>query len=152
MIISNAQVDNPIFNNPILKAIASYGGVLMGLLGMYYFTQKLLDKKPGIIIDENGIYDNTTAFTFGLIPWSDIAQITERTVQASIASKQHFVTIILVNPDEYINRETNSIKRSLLKANAKSSGSPVHISTNGLKTNHKDLIVIMNEAFAKYKC
>jgi hypothetical protein len=151
MITTNPQTSNPVFNNSILKAIASYGSTIMGLFGIYFFIRKLFDKKPGLIIDENGIYDNTSAFNFGLIPWSDISQIYERTVQASIASKQRFATVGLINPDKYISRETNPIKRKMLAVNAKSYGSPIHISTNGLKINHNDLLKILNEEFAKHK-
>lgn len=151
MIITNPQTSNPIFNNPILKAIASYGSTLMGLLGIYFFTKKLFDKRPGLVLDNQGIYDNTSAFKFGLIPWSDISEIYEKTIQASIASRQHFVTIGLINPDKYITRETNTLKRKLLIANSKSYGSPIHISTNGLQTNHKDLLKLVNEYFEKYK-
>ena len=151
MILTHPQISNPIFNNPIVKAIGSYGATIMGLLGIYFFSKKLFDKKPGLIIDKNGIYDNTSAFNFGLIPWSDISQIYERTVQASIASKQRFVTIGLTNPDKYISREKNFLKRKLLTANASSYGSPIHISTNGLKINHSDLLRILNEEYVKFK-
>ncbi|HEX8315276.1 MAG TPA: STM3941 family protein, partial [Flavisolibacter sp.] len=117
----------------------------------YFFTKKLFDKKPGLVINEEGIYDNTSAFNFGLIPWTDISQVYERTVQASIASKQRFVTIGLVNPDEYISKETNILRRKLLAANAKNYDSPIHISTNGLETNHTELFKLVNEYFKKYK-
>jgi len=151
MIISNPQTSNPVFNNPILKTIASYGSTIMGLLGMYFFTKKMFDKNPGLVLSDQGIYDNTSVFKFGLIPWTDISEIYEKTVQASIASKQYFVTIGLNNPDKYISRETNALKRKLLIANAKNYGSPIHISTNGLMTNHKDLLKLVNEYFEKYK-
>ena len=151
MIITNPQTSNPVFNNPIIKTLASYGSTLMGLLGIYFFTKKLFDKKPGLVLSEHGIYDNTSTFKFGLIPWSDISEIYAKSIQASIASKQYFVTIGLVNPDKYISRETNVLKRKLLIANSKSYGSPIHISTNGLTTNHKDLLRLVTEYFEKYK-
>lgn len=151
MIVSDPQTSNPVLNNQFIKAIASYGSTIMGLLGVYFFSRKLFDDKPGLVIDENGIYDNTSAFNFGFIPWSDISQIYERTVQASIASKQHFITIGLLNPDKYISREKNSLKRKLLSANANSYGSPIHISTNGLKTNHHELLQVLTEEFIKHK-
>lgn len=151
MILENPQVSNPVFNNPISKNLAAYGGTIMGVLGIYFFTRKLFDKNPGLVINEQGIYDNTSAFKFGLIPWSDISQIYERSIQASIASKQHFVTIGLIEPDKYILREPNIFKKRLLKVNARSYGSPIHISTNGLKINHKDLLNLIVSNFEKYK-
>ena len=151
MIISNPQTSNPVFNNPIIKIVAAYGATIMGGLGIYYYTKKLFDKKPGLILSAEGIYENTTAFKFGLIPWTDISDIYERSVQASIASKQHFVTVGLLNPDKYISSATNLLKRKLLAANAKSYGSPIHISANGLKIKHKDLLKLAKEYFDKYK-
>ena len=151
MIVSNPQTGNPVFNSPLVKALASYGSVLMGLIGIYFFSQKLLSNKPGLVIDKNGIYDNTSAFNFGLIPWNDISQIYVQTIQASIASKQHFVTIGLFDPGKYITREKNILKRKLLSANASSYGSPIHISTSGLKMNHSELLQLLTEEHQKQK-
>lgn len=151
MIITNPQISNPVFNNIIIKTLAFYGSTIMGLFGIYFFTKKLLDKNPGIIISDQGIYDNTSAFKFGLIPWSDISAIYDSSIQTSIAAKQYFVTIALQDPEKYINRENNFLKRKLLVANARSYGSPVHISTNGLMTNHTELLKIVLAYFDKYK-
>ncbi len=151
IMITNPQTDNPVFNNPVAKAFASYGATILGLLGIYWFTRKLFDPKPRLILNEQGICDNTTAFRFGLIPWSDVSEIYERSIQASIASKQRFVTIGLLSPDKYISKETNLFKRKLLEANARSYGSPIHISTNGLKTNHAELLNLAKTYFEKYR-
>jgi hypothetical protein len=151
MIIADPQTSNPLFNNPIVKGMASYGSTIMGALGIYFFTQKLFQREPGLVLTDEGICDNTSAFRFGLIPWSDIAEIHEGSIQASIASKQYFVTVGLEDPEKYIAREPNIIKRKLLLANAKGYGSPVHISTNGLKADHNDLLELIQEYFEKYK-
>lgn len=151
MIVTNPQTSNPVFNNVIVKYLASYGAAVMGLLGIFFFSRKLLDKEPGLVLNEQGIYDNTSAFRFGLIPWSDISHIYEREIQASITSKQRFVTIGLIEPEKYISRETKLLKRKILQINARSYGSPVHISTNGLKTNHNELLVLLNSYFEKYR-
>ncbi|HUR11518.1 MAG TPA: STM3941 family protein [Flavitalea sp.] len=151
MIVSNPDTSNALFNNPFVKALASYGATIMGLIGIYFFSRKLFDNKPGLVIDENGIYENTSIFNFGLIPWSDISHIYGSAVQASIASKQHFITIGLFNPEKYISREKNLLKRKLLSANAGSYGSPIHISANGLKTNSDELLKLLIEEYAKHK-
>jgi hypothetical protein len=151
LIISNPQISNPVFNHPITKAIGGYGGVIMGLWGIYFFSKKLIDKKPGLVISEEGIYDNASAFHFGLIPWTDISEIYEGIVEVPMAAKQRFVTIGLTDPDKYISRETNVLKRKLLMANAKSYGSPIHISTNGLNMDHNELMNLTDEYFKKFK-
>jgi hypothetical protein len=151
LIVKDPETKNTLFNNPVTKAVAAYGGTLMGLIGIYLFSGKLLDKKPGLTIDEHGVFDNTTAFSFGLIPWEDISAINERIVDVPLAAKQRFVAIGLVNPDKYISRVTNSIKRRLVLANTKGNGTPVNISANALKIKHADLLRTLNEAFEKYK-
>ena len=151
LLIVNPQISNPVFNNSLFKGVASSGAIILGVFGIYFYSRKLFDKKPGLVLDERGLYDNTSAFNFGLIPWEDISQIHERTVRASIFSRQQFVTIGLVNPDKYILREKNFVKRKLLSVNASSYGSPVHLSTNGLKTNHRELLQMLTTEHTKHK-
>ena len=127
MVVTNPRVDNPVFDNVVVKIVAGYGAMIMGLFGIYFFARKLMDKGPGLIIDAQGIYNNTSAFRDGFIPWCEISGIYERSVQASLASKQHFVTIV------------------------KTGGSRIHISTNGLETNHNDLLKLMKSYYEKYK-
>lgn len=149
MIIANPQIKNPIFGNIIVKTIASYGSTIMGIFGLYYFSKKLFDKEPGIIISEEGIYDNSSIYKFGLIPWSEITGVYEKIVQVANAT-QYFITFELVNPQKYIENETNPLKRKLIEVNAKNYGSPIHISTNGLKTNHQELFNLIKEYYEKY--
>ncbi len=151
ILISNPQVSNPIFNNAISKSIASYGGIFMGLFGIFFFTKKLFDKNYGLVIDEQGICDNSSIVNFGLIHWSDISNVYEYSIQASIASKQRFVTVEISNHDKYISKQTNVIKRKLLTLTAKSHGLKLNISANGLKIKHTELLKIMTDAFEKYK-
>jgi hypothetical protein len=149
MIITNPQTSNAFFNNPVVKGLASYGGLGMGLLGLYFAIRKLADKSPALVIDAQGIYDNSSAFKFGLIPWADITGIYDQTVQAGF-SKQHFATIQLAEPDKYIQKETNPLKRKMLTMNNNSYGSPVHISTNGLQVDHARLMELLQQAHAKW--
>lgn len=148
---TDRQVNNVVFDNPIIKGVGAYGSIVMGFLGIYFFTKKLFDKRPGLILNEKGIYDNTSAFSFGLIPWSDICEISAASIQASIASKQHFITIKLVDPGKYIARERNFFKKKLLQANAKYYGSPIHISANGIKADHNDLLIVVKDYFQKHR-
>jgi hypothetical protein len=151
MIIAQPQISNPVFNNIFIKVIAAYGSAIMGLLGIYFFTKKLFDKRPGIIIDSRGLTDNSGAISVGLIPWNDIDEIFESTVQASLASKQRFITIGLKNPDKYILAETNFLKRKMMSLNLRSYGSPVHVTTNGLNIKHEVLLQLMIENLEKHR-
>ena len=149
MVMSDSDSGNLFFDNPIIKGIASYGGIALGLGGMIVVIKKLLTNGPGLVLSEQGIDDNSSAFKFGCIPWSDITEIHEY-IQQTGPSKQYFVTIRLVDPGKLIAGETSAWKRKLLKINAENFGSPVHISTNGLKIKHAELLKLMREYFERY--
>lgn len=80
MLVAKPQSGNGLLNNEIVKMVVGCLGILMGLLGTVFFTKRLLDKNPGLIIDEEGIVENSSAFSFGLIPWADIESIYEMTM------------------------------------------------------------------------
>ena len=142
---------NPVFDSELLKYVIGVLGMVMGLVGIFFFSKKILDTKAGLTIDDSGIIENGGALSVGHIPWADIIGIRETAVQTSIASKQKFIVIVLRDPQVYIDRETSSIKRKLMSVNTKSSGSPVNISTNGLKIKHEDLKKLLIEKYEHYR-
>lgn len=102
---------------------------IMGVLGIVLFgaagvfgIKKLFDKKVGLIIDENGITDNSSALSIGLIEWKDINGI-ELTQVNSIK----FLRIGFKNPEKYISKAKNGIKAKLMKINMNMYGSPIYI-------------------------
>jgi hypothetical protein len=105
-----------------------------GILGTLFFgfalafgVKKLFDKKPGLIIDENGITDNSNASSIGLIKWSDITEVkTEQVVSTK------FFLVYVKNPNEYIAKPKSRIKRKLLQANMTRYGTPLSITSNTL--------------------
>lgn len=146
ILTSQPEVSNPLFGNFIIKNVASILGVLMGGFGIYFFTKKIFDKKPGVIIDNIGIIDNSSGVSIGRILWSDVMIIDHREFL-----NQKSVTIYLKKPEEYINRVTNPIKKRLLKMNFKETGSPVNISPNGLKIPFNELKYIITQKFEEFQ-
>jgi hypothetical protein len=107
-------------------------------------VRKFLDKKAGLIISKDGLTDNSSGVSAGFIPWSDIQEITVTQVM-----NQRFLMIIVSNPQYYLDKVANPIKRSAMKMNYKTYGSPISISSNTLQTNfdelHKLLVIKMIE-------
>ncbi|MCV9928778.1 hypothetical protein OIU83_13995 [Flavobacterium sp. LS1R49] len=146
ILLCQPEVNNLILDNFILKNGAAILGILMGLGGIYFFTKKIFDKKPGVVIDSIGIIDNSSGVSIGRIPWSDVMGVIERTVIT-----QKFVTIFLKNPEDYIDKQTNSLKKKMIKMNFKESGSPVSISANGLKIPFIELKYIITQKFEEFQ-
>lgn len=133
-VISPPKINSALFGNPVLIFLAGIGSIvvfgLFGVLGL----KKITDKKPGLVIDETGITDNASVTAAGHISWSDITEI-----RTSQVFSQKFLTIMVRNPNEYIERQTNSLKRKNLQVSFNSNGSPINISANTLKCNFDEL-------------
>ena len=126
---------------------------IIGVVGIVFFCaagifgiKKLFDKKAGLIIDEKGITDNTSALSTGLIEWKDINGIT-----LSQVNSIKFLRIGVKNPEKYISKAKNRIKAKLMKINMNMYGSPIFITSNSLKYNFEELETIMQSEFKKNK-
>lgn len=117
--------------------------LFFGACGIYGAT-KLFDKRAGLIIDENGITDNSNATSVGLISWDDIVSI-----ETQQFNKTRFLLIIVKNPEEYIERVTG-LKRQLLKSNMRYYGTPISITSTTLKYNFDDLEQLLRSNLKKF--
>lgn len=144
--ISPPPIHRGISKSPILIFIIGVVAILFFGFTAFMILKKLQDNKAGLIIDENGITDNASGISAGHIPWKDIKEITTAQVM-----NQKFVMIIVNNPDEYIGRQTNAIKRKGATINYKSYGSPISISANALKCEFDELKNILQIELEKNK-
>jgi hypothetical protein len=64
---------------------------------------------------------------------------------------QKFLTFIVKNPQEYIAKIANPLKRKMLKMDCKSHGSPINISSNSLQMNFDDLHKLLIEKMKEYE-
>ena len=141
-VISQPKIDSELFGNPALIFLAGIASIIVfGLFGILSL-KKLIDKKPGLIIDKTGITDNASGASAGHISWSDITEI--KTTQIF---NQKFLTIIVRNPNKYIERQTNALKRKNMQMNLSSSGSPINISANTLKCSFDELKTTLQTQF-----
>lgn len=106
---------------------------------------KIFDSKKGLIISDKGIFENSSFVGLGLIEWEDILEIEIKKVK-----DQRFFMIYLKNNDKYIER-SKGFKKKVVSINYRMYGSPVAISSNGLKISFKELNTLLNTSFVKYK-
>jgi len=135
----------PILRNALIIRIVGVLGVLffgtVGLLGL----KKLFDKTLGLTIDENGITDNTTATSVGLIHWADITEIKTKQIMSTKS-----LLIFISNPDKYLDR-ANGCKRILMKVNMKMCGTPLSITPNTLNVGFDKLERLIKENYKQQK-
>ena len=120
------------YRNPQTIRLTGIASVLFfGGASIYGFI-KLFDKSMGLVIDDNGITDNTNASSVGLINWSDIIEVKTEQVMST-----KFLLIYTINPDKYLDRG-KGFKQILLKLNMKKYGTPISIISNTLRFNFDD--------------
>ena len=134
-----------IFRNPQTIRIVGIAAVIFFGAAGAYGLRKLFDKTIGLIIDENGITDNTNASSVGLINWTDITEIRTEEVMST-----KFLLIFIDNPDKYLVK-VNGFKRKLLKGNMKIYGTPLSITSNTLKYDFNDLEKLIINRFNEEK-
>jgi hypothetical protein len=140
----NTVAANPRFDPVIVRIVCILVGFLAGLGGTYSCIG-LFDKKPGLILDNEGIVDNSSGVATGRIPWHEITgfKITE-------ISHQKFLTILVQDSEPYIERSSR-LRRLVNAANAAMIGSPINISSNALQIRFDELVELVTEAFAHYQ-
>ena len=141
-VISPPTIRNSYWGDPTKLAIVGYASiVLFGFLAVI-FSRKLPDKKPGLIIDNSGLTDNSGALSVGHISWSDVEDISVLEIQ-----RNKMLMIHVKDPHKYIDRQTNLIKRKLMQMNNNSYGTPISITTSGLKTSFDELFRLLIKKF-----
>jgi hypothetical protein len=119
--------------------------IVFTIMSLIYALVKLFDNKLGLIIDANGITDNSSGISVGLIFWEDIVSISTTNVKST-----QFLLLNVKNPESYVPKVSN-IKRFLIRANLKMYGTPICISSVSLKINFEELKNIIESEFQKNK-
>lgn len=132
------------YNSTLFVYGAAWASILFfGLCG-FIGIKKLFDDRPGLIISAVGIQDNSSGISAGLIPWKDIAGVSQYQVKT-----QQFVSIMVSDTEKYA-AKGNLLKRMANRANIKMYGTPLSLSSNSLKISHNELFDLITSAFQKY--
>ena len=133
------------FNSPVL--VYGIGGVAIAFFGAcgIFAIKKLFDTSPGLVLNRQGLTDNSSAISVGFVPWSEVSRIEEHQIQ-----KQKFISIFVDNPDKYMNAG-NVLQRKARQANLKMCGTPISISSNALKIKYDDLYSVIAGYLSRYR-
>lgn len=122
-----------LLGRPTVRVVGIAGILFFGICAVYAF-RKLLDNKPGLIIDETGLTDNSGGVSAGHILWTDISDLSVISIQ-----KQQFILLRVRNPQDYIDRQKGTFRKKMMQLNFKLYGSPLTITANGLKMTFAEL-------------
>ena len=123
------SIPNPFFVRILAVALLLFFGV-----ALIFGIRKLFDSAPGLVMNRQGILDNAGGGAARLIPWNEITKISVTKIHY-----QKVVTIHVRQPEHFM-KKGHWLSRLINHANYKFFGSPIHISSNSLKTNFDELI------------
>lgn len=133
------------FNSPALVRGLGIASMVFGGLAIFGLVRKLLDPSPGLVLDERGLTDNSTASSVGFIPWSEISGFQVGTTQG-----QRILYVLVREPERYI-ASASPFKRALLKVGQKVGPSPFGITSNTLKIGFDELVELANEHLSAHR-
>ena len=125
------------FSPLLVQFICVLGLAFFGLCGVYIFI-KAFDRKPGLVVDGDGILDNSSAAAGQLIQWDRIIGIRKHQIMST-----KFILIDIENPEQFIDQATG-LKKKLMWANYKATGTPTSISSTALTCNFDELFDLIN--------
>ena len=120
--------------------VAGYIGTFIFILCTAFVAQKVFNKKPGLIIDNDGIVDNSLGVMFP-------KQVTGFKHLKNGADD--LLAIEIKNPEAYIEKEINSVKRKMLELNYSTLKTPVNIAASRLRMNFDELYATIMNAYKK---
>ncbi len=123
------------------KGVAIFCMVIFTYAGIAALI-KLFDSKLGLTINREGLIDNTTGASVGLIKWADITEIKTGEIKSN-----KFLVIKVKDPEGYIAKGKSFFKRRLLQMNYIQYGGPIHIGSGTLKCKFSELEKLIREAF-----
>ncbi|CAD7804790.1 hypothetical protein CHRY9390_01274 [Chryseobacterium aquaeductus] len=123
---------------PVPRFLAGFFCVMFSGFSAITMLFRLFNKKPGLIINEKGIYDNSTAVALGFISWKDITEVKKITVNHS-----SFILIVVRNPIDYLNKTTQWLKLRALKMNFRYYDTPICISAHSLQIKFDELYKLL---------
>ena len=143
-VIAPPKIENAYWGDPTKIAIVGYASIIFFGLCAFICIRKLPDNKPGLIIDDIGLIDNSSGVSAGQILWSDIEDISVIEIH-----RQKLIMLQVINPQDYIDKQTSVFKRKVMQMNYKMYGSPLSITSNALKVTFDELMTLLADKLEK---
>ena len=114
------------YSSTYLQTWGLIGTSFFGLTGLYCL-KKLFDNKPGLIIDENGLWNNSSIISNHTIKWNELSG-----VGLTKIGKEKILFLYFKDDKSFMMKFT-LIERFLMRLNLSLYNSPIGISTRSLK-------------------
>ncbi len=139
-IADEQQRRSPLF----VKGLSIIGVVFFGT-GIIVFLIQLFDKRPGLIIDQDGIQINSGMGKGYFVSWHIITGFEVFAIKST-----RLIAVFVNDPERLISAE-KPIKRQLMRANLQYYGAPICLTAGTLKIGTDDLVKLLKSRLALTK-
>jgi len=139
-----------IFKHPVMVAAVGWVSIIFfGYCAIIYFC-KLFNRTPAFVVNKTGLTVNAcgAAIGIGTILWSDVTGITVYEDPKECQVRFKWICLIVQNPDHYIDKQSNTKRRSTMCRSYNVCGTPIAISSSGLKISFEKLLEVLKEYYA----
>lgn len=121
------------------------GTVIFGA-GTFFLASRLFSRRPGLVIDQEGIVDNTSYSSVGRVPWTEITWVQVQSLKLPTYNRsllfrpqQPRTMVIGVRDPEQFRDRGNWLQRLMRRGTVSMFGGPVAISEALLRADFDDL-------------
>ena len=123
--------------------VGAVGALTFGGFGIAWIVL-LLRTGPGLVVDDTGFDDRSSASAVGRVSWVDVRVLSRRSIAGT-----SLVVVDVRDPEAYSAR-LSRFARVVATANRHMLGSPVVISSVSLKISFESLSKLLNEGLEQY--
>lgn len=128
----------------ILLALLALVTLLFFGAAALFLLRPLVARSPGLILNQDGFIDYSSALAAGFVPWEEVAEI-----GSSSHRGNQFISVVLNDPHQYIASQ-NLFRRGVMSMNKVFFRTPIQISTNVLDISFPKLQNLFREYKSKY--
>lgn len=126
---------------PIIMIIIGFISVGFFGLCLIYCLYRLMNKRPSIIINGDGIMDNSSYIGGGLLKWSDIQDVVLYEFMG-----QRFIGLKLHDIERFMAQQSG-MKKALIRMNKRMINMPVNIPQSGVRMPLDQLYTLIKETW-----
>lgn len=145
ILLAKPQTGNPVFNDPVFKYGAAVVCIIFFGLVALWITRRLFSKRPGLVVSNKGIINQSTLSQGNFIGWHEIESFVRTRIR-----KQDFMLVKLKDPQAYIAKHSKNYRQRMLKHNYETQGTPVSILLSSLDCKANELEEFLNEELNTY--
>lgn len=122
--------------NGVNKIIGLIGIIFFGAC-LYFIIKRFIKPIDILIVDRNGITDNSSAISIGFIPWEDV-----KASYITSVFTQTFIAVEVEDIDKKL-KKLSFFKKIMINLNVKMGYAPVSIVLNSTKYNPQEVLEII---------